>query len=438
MDSIKIEDYIKKAIKLDYPADFKWLTDMFAYLVDSNYEDKYVKIDKNNFYVKLPDNEDSEKIDVYLLTDKYKEPILTPQMKITVEKGFLPNIREDIETTVGRLIVNYLLLARVFGDKIDYINKPFTVSYIENEYIVKYLVSKGEEDKKPKSISIDEYTKFIDTVSYIIKLNKLLVHAGGPLVISRPPDIVQYRKKLIEEAKKKYGEDALERLDVVGEIDKKLEEYEKEYIKDDPVLVPKISGKTLGAMKKMYAAYGHGGDFFYKDGKAHYLEKSLEEGWDDTKEAITILYNDIRMGSYSRGFKTQKGGYTAKQGLRATTDLKIVKGDCGSKTGLPIIITEKNYKEYLGRYIIVNNKPLLLTEDNIKNYFNKNVLMRSPMFCHMDTNFCSTCMGKNVENYENGISIMVINMAGVILNASMKAMHDQSIKLAKLDIDDLI
>ena len=428
MDKIDIKSYILKSIELDYPANFKWLTDMFSYIVEDPFEDEFVKIEKGYFYVKV-DN------DILLLTDDYKNMVLDIKMKIKVPKGFLPNIKNDIETTVGRLIANYLLLARIFGDKIDYINEPFNVSLIEDVYIAKYL----EIDKKdPKNITVDEYTKFIDSASYLTRLNRLIVHAGSPLSITRPNDIENYRKKLIEEAKKKYGEDAMQRLDVVGEIDKKLEEYEKSYLKDDPTLTPKVSGKTLTAMKKMYASYGHGGDFFYNDGKAHYIEESLEEGWNKDKEDISIIYNDIRSASYKRGAETQKGGYTAKQGLRATTDLKIVKGDCGSKVGLNVKLTNDNYKNYLGRYIIQNGKPILLTDDNIKSYINKIVSIRTPMYCHMENNYCSTCMGKNVENYQNGISIMVINMAGVILNSSMKAMHDQSVKLAKLDMNDFL
>jgi len=432
MNKIDILDYFKKAVKLDYLSDFQWFIDMLTYIEEDNYEDRFIKIEDKSFFVKIKENDNEE---LFLITDDYKEPVLNIKTKITIEKGFLPNVEEDLETTVGRVIANYVLLSRVFGDKIKYINQPFTVSDIEDGYIAKYL----EIDKNnPKNITVDEYTKFVDSVSYLTRLNRIIVHAGTPKILTRPEGIEEYRQKLIEEAKKKYGEDAMSRLDVVGEIDKKLEEYEREYLKDDPTLAPKISGKTMGALKKMYASYGHGGDFFYNDGKAHYIEESLEEGWRDNQEDITILYNDIRMASYKRGAETQKGGYTAKQGLRATTDLKIVKGDCGSRVGLSVKLTKDNYKSYIGRYMIQNNKPVLITEDNVKPLIGKTISIRSPMFCHMDTHFCSTCMGKNVENYENGISIMVINMAGVILNASMKAMHDQSIKLAKLDMNDLI
>ena len=434
---ITLTDYLVKAINLDYPADFQWLTGMFSFIAEKEYEDEFIIIQDNQFFVKLKNEEDNEKIDNYLLMSNYENAILTPKTQIKVAANSIPYLKEDVDTTVGRLIANYLLILRIFKGKVDYINNKFDVSTIENKYIVKLLASPDDKDID-KKITIEEYTKFIDTVSYLTRLNRFIVHAGGPDFMTRPDGIETYRKKLIEEAKKKYGEDAMERLDVIGEIDKKLEAYEKEATKDDPAMLMEVEGKTKQALKKMYGAYGHGGDFFYNDGKAHYLENSLEEGWDDTKEAITILYNDIRTGSYSRGAETQKGGYAAKQGLRATTDIKIVKGDCGSKVGLDSLITEKDKETYIGRYIISNGKPLLLTDENIDKYINKVVTLRTPMFCHMENHFCSTCMGEQAKNYQNGIAIMVINMAGIILNTSMKAMHDQSIKIVKLNLDDMI
>ena len=434
---ITVPEYLIRAINSDYLINFQWLTNMFSYVAEAEYEDEFILIKDKQFYVKLKSQEDNEDVSIYLLKDDYIEPILTPKLKIKVAANSIPYLTEDIDTTAGRLITNYLLILRIFKGKISYINDKFDVSTIENKYVIKLLASPDDENLD-KKITIDEYTKFIDTVSFLTRLNRFIVYAGGPDFMMRPDGIEAYRKKLIEEAKKKYGEDAMERLDVIGEIDKKLEAYEKEATKDDPTMLMDVAGKTKQAMKKMFGAYGHGGDFFYDDGKAHYLENSLEEGWDDTKEAITILYNDIRTGSYSRGAETQKGGYAAKQGLRATTDLKIVKGDCGSKVGLDTLITEKNKGTFIGRYTIVNGKPVLLTDENINKYINKVIPLRSPMFCHIEDNFCSTCMGESSINYQNGIAIMVINMAGAILNISMKAMHDQSIKIVDLNLNDLI
>ena len=433
---ITVSEYLTRAINSDYPTNFQWLTNMFSYLAEKEYEDEYVKIKDNQYFVKLKNQEDDSTV-MYLLKDKYEEPIIDSKMKVSLVANSIPYLTEDVDTTAGRLIANYLLILRIFKGKIAYINNKFDVSYIENKYIIKLLASPDDKDVD-KKITIEEYTKFIDTVSFLTRLNRFIVHAGGPDFMARPDGIDEYRTKLIAEAKKKYGDDAMEKIDVIGEIDKKLEKYQQEALKDDPAMMMEVEGKTKQAVKKMFGAYGHGGDFYYTDGKAHYLENSLEEGWDDTKEAITVLYNDIRTGSYSRGAETQKGGYAAKQGLRATTDIKIIKGDCGSKVGLDSLITEKNKETFIGRYIIVGGKSLLLTEENVDKYVNKVVSLRSPMFCHTENNFCSTCMGEASKNYQNAVAIMVINMAGIILNTSMKAMHDQSIKLVKLNLDDMI
>jgi len=255
--------------------------------------------------------------------------------------------------------------------------------------------------------------------------------------VTMPDGIIKYREEVIKELKKKYGDNALSKLEVAAELETKIKEYLKNNLKDDPYVDKIKHGKTLGAMKKMYGEYGHGGDFFYDDGKAHVIEKSLEEGWDKDEETITILYNDIRQGSYKRGAETQKGGYTAKQALRATSDLKIIDTDCGSKVTYPFLVTKDNYKKIIGRYIVEQGKLKLLDNENVKNYIGKKVELRSPLYCKATPNFCKVCCGEAMKNYENGISIMVVNMAGIILNTSMKAMHNTSLELVDLDMNDL-
>ena len=433
MNELSVEEYYKQSIKLGYPKDFNWIMDMYSFIAEDKYEDDYIKIEDKSLYVKIEDSDEP-----VLLIEEYTEPVITPKFKLKIKKDFLPNVKKDLETTAGRLLANYILISDAFNNKVEYINEAFNVSDIEKNYLAVKLVSEGDKDAKPDSIYVSEYNKFIDAVSYLTRINRFIVHAGSELSMTRETGIEEYRNKLIAEAKKKYKEDAMTRLDVVGEIDKKLEEHMKEHFKDDPTLTFKISGKSISGLKKMYSSYGHGGDMLYNDGKAHYVEKSLEEGWDKDKETIAVLYNDIRMASYKRGAETQKGGYTAKQGLRATTDLKIIKGDCGSKVGLEVHLTKDNKKLYLDRYVIENNKTTLLTEENIDKYVGKVIKVRSPLFCHIKNNFCSTCMGDGTKNYENGISIMVINMAGIILNTSMKAMHNHGVSLAKIDMKDFM
>jgi len=429
-----VQDYIKYAIKNDYPKYYKWLVDMFS-IVAEDYEDEFVKVNNNNFYVKIKDNEQTEEV---LLISDYKEPVVNPKTKIKVEKGFLPNIKEDIETTVGRLLVNYLLLSRNFGDKIPYINQKFTVSYIEDTYIAPMLIGKKEEEQGKKGITISEYTKFVDSVTYLMRINRFLVPSSTEKNVTQPEDVVEYRQKLIEECKKKYGDNCMEKMDKVAEIESKLKQWLKEKLKDDPIVDKLGHGKTLDAMRKMYTMYGHGGDFFYQDGKAHVIEKSLEEGWDKDDETITILYNDIRMASYKRGAETQKGGYTAKQALRATNDIKIIDTDCGSKVTYSFKVKKDNYSKIIGRYMLVNGKlKLIETKDDAKALIGKTVELRSPLYCKLEHHFCKICCGEKMKNYENGIAMMVVNAAGIILNTSMKAMHNQSLELTRLDLEDL-
>ncbi len=432
--------YLKYAFENDYPLNFDWLVDMLSLLPDGT-EDEFVKVEDNVFYGKIKNTETNEIELLELNTDYSNEPLLKPKTPLHLPKGFLPFIDEDMDTTFGRLLANFIVIYKPFNNKVAYINAPFTVGDIEDTIIKNLLISNDEIEKKGKThITIAEYEKFVDYVIYLSRLNRLIAVSSTEKTTQPPPNIKEYREKLINEYKKKYGDNVLEKLDKVAEIDKKLLEYEKEYLKDDPTIKTYVKGKVLNAMKKMYLSYGHGGSFYFKDGKAHVVPESLAEGWDIDDEKITVLYNDIREGSFKRGFETQKGGYGAKQGLRATIDMKVLDTDCGSKMYYNLNVTDMNYKELKGRYILKQGKPVLIsTEEEAKKYIGKLVQLRTPMYCKLDKHGrCKVCMGEDMKNYENGIALMVIDMFGKVLNSSMKAMHDSSLNLVKLDLNDII
>lgn len=70
------------------------------------------------------------------------------------------------------------------------------------------------------------------------------------------------------------------------------------------------------------------------------VTNSLYEGWQNDKFAT---FNNVsRAGSFDRGSETQLGGVSAKE-IRATSNTRIVKGDCGTKMGILIVVTDDNY-----------------------------------------------------------------------------------------------
>ena len=412
--------YFKYAIDKKYPLKLKWFYDLFTFVADKEYEDEYIIIDKNNAYIKQEDKE-------LLISGKYAEPLFDFKDEVTLPKGWLPNIKKDIVTTVGRMIMNYILLVNNFNDKIDYINKQFTVDDVED--IIKNKLS---DEPKNDEISVPEYRKFIKSVYYINGFSNLINLTSTNKSILPAPGIDKVRKELLEKYKKKYGEEKMQDPAIIAQLEKELVDYDNQYLKGDPTIGKLLSGKVKNvARKKMYIMFGIGNAV---DGDPKPVTYSLEDGWKKNANDLTTLYNDARGGSYSRGAETQQGGVVAKDTLRATSDIKILTKDCGSKVFIKTTLTPKNASNYLGRYINDKGKLTLLTTDNIDKYVGKTVNLRDPMTCKAAPHFCTICMGDSMKSYENGMSLIASGIGGTMLNESLKKFHGGNVEVQELDM----
>jgi len=425
MDDIVVK-YLGYAIKNEYPLTLKWIIDMFSVIDEEKYEDEYIYKNKNEIYVKM----DNELVKLY---KDNKMPLFRTTDPIHIPKDFLANVDKEMDTTVGRVIMNYLLLAYNFGNKIPYINRKFSIGEIE-DIIAKRLT---DDINDPKGIYVKEYIQFVDMVTYIKNFNKINSLSATDKTLLPPPDIEKYRKQLIEEYKKKYGPNALEKKNVIAEIENKLKEYEDNYIKNDPAYGKLVTGKVNNARKKMYVSYGIGMEFT-PSSKAKYIDDALIEGWDKDPKKLAILFNDSRLASYNRGKQTQDGGVVAKITLRAVNDIKILDTDCGTNVTRKYLVTKDNYKKLLGRHMMVGNTTVTITNENIQPYIGKYINLRTPMGCKLEHHFCVKCATAQMKDYENGLSLLVNDVAGAILNESLKAMHKSSIESTTLSINDLV
>jgi len=421
-------DFLAYSFKNKLPLELKWCFNVFAYIAEPEYEDEFFVVKDNTFFYKIKDDKNQQTLEA--LVKPYKEAVFRFNDEIQVPKGFLPNIKKDLITTPGRLIANYILLVIPFGDKIEYINKQFDIGDIENNYIIKLL----SDEPKDGEISVDEYLKFLDSVEYIQGLATVLNRTATPKAVLPPPNIDEYRKKVIKEFINKYGEKGLQDPTIVKEIESKLEEYDNEYLKGDPTLGKLLKGKTKNiARKKMYLDFGIGNAV---TGTAKPILYSLSDGWKKDPEDLATFYNDARGGSYGRGAETQQGGVVAKDTLRATSDIKIINTDCGTKVYRKQLITDKNYKLYFDRFINDNGKTVKLTLDNINKYIGKEVKLYTPMGCKLAPHFCTKCMGESIKDYENGMALMASGVGGTILNQSLKKFHGTALEVVDLELSE--
>ncbi len=425
MEKISKAEYLKYSIEQDFPLKLQWVISMFSVIMDDT---DYVKFGlKDSLFVTVNDVD-------YILEDCIKDkPVFDPTDKITVKEGFLLNIHEDIDTTVGRILLNYILLTYNFKGKVEYQNKVFTIGQIEDNYVAALLKDDVENDDK--YISVDEYNSFVDSAMYLENWADVISVSSTEKSIVPPPGIKEYRAKLLKEAIEKHGPDALKDYAIVAAIETDLKAYDKEYLKDDPSLGKLLDGKILNNSRKKLFLMNGADKGFKGDGEAILLDKSLDEGWEKDPVKLAEQFNTIRYGSYTRGKETFKGGLTAKILLRATSSMLVEMKDCKTKAYKSWLVTKDNVVALIGRYIMISDKPILLeTKEQVGTYIDKVVKLRSPMYClAKGENICSVCSGTGLADNENSIPLLITTIGENVLKMSLAATHRSGVSTVRLN-----
>jgi len=418
-------EYLKYAYEKGLLTKLKWYFSFLTVPADKLYDGDYYLYDNGKYQVKVNDTKE--------LLEGTSEMVLSLNDELDIPAGYFPNVTKPTNTTVGILLVNYILLVKPFGDKIEYINGEVKISYIES------IIAKRLTDAKDKvqDITIPEYVKFVDNSGFLTSLSRIVSISSTPKALIPPPGIDAYKKKVMQEMKDKYGDEVFQDYTRVAELETKLKEFDAEFLKDDPSFGKMLSGKVVNvARKKLFLMYGAEAGFD-RSGKAKLVTNSLANGWPDDTEELARMYNASRAGSYDRGSETQKGGTAAKVVLRATNSIKIKEGDCGTKRYRTFTVNDNNKLLLVGRNITVGSNVIELTPDNIESYVNKKVKLRSPSYCkESDSNFCTTCAGPRMSRYKDGISLLVLDISSKLLDISMASMHAKELKTVKLDLDE--
>jgi hypothetical protein len=360
-----------------------------------------------------------------------KAPLFSFKDKLTIDGSWYPGITAPIETTLGRLLFNYIAIYSSFGTKFPYINEMIDVGKIENQIAAK--LQSTTSDKSDAYYYVDELIKFNDATQFICQLSTLCTISATPKNIVKPPGINEFKAKLIKE----YG-DRLRDPVVLAEYEKKLKAYDEEWLKDDPSNGVFLTGKLKNvARKKMYLGVGMEGSFDESPASITPITNSLDQGWHTTPEEFTAAINGQRSGAVARGLDTQKGGVLYKQLIRSTNNIKITDNDCGSKLGLHRTFNLEDYRKLINRYIILPNGGIKLieSEEEAKKYVDKEVILRSPMFCkESGSNRCRVCMGESMAKIPKGLTIPITEISSIVLNTFMKRMHVTGVSTTPLDI----
>lgn len=364
-------------------------------------------------------------------------PLFAVKDRIQIDPSWMESVAEPMDVPFGNFLYNAICIYPSFKDKVPFIKGQTSVQDLERK--VAPILQDTPLPGKPREkqfIYCDEWVKYLDSREHLKSIAHLLNQSATVKTITKSPDFEAFKRKL----EKEYAGQLEDPVKLV-EFEKKLQEFDNEWLKGDPADKTFLTGKVRNvARKKMHISIG-AEPGFEKKSTVIPITESLDNGWPTDPDKHVSVINGIRFGSLSRGKETIKGGVTAKYLLRAGNNFSISDGDCGSKNGLAVHYDQGNYRRLIGRSIVLNasgEHKLVPTEDDAKNYIGKDVILRSPAYCRVGGDkICRVCAGEGIAINPTGVSIALTEMSSIVMNDFMKQMHDTTIKTEKLNIDEI-
>lgn len=412
------EEYFKLALKEKLIHKLKWHVAMLNTYVKEN---EYCVLRENTLYVKV--NNTEYELEDYVLN----EPAISHTMPITLSRDDISNIEGTIETTVGRALINYLLVAEPLGPVIPYNNEPG----ISAKKLEKEVMSLLSSDK----IEVKQYLRFVDNCIFISNLSRYLLQPITKKNLLPPPNIDKIKEEKIKEYEGKYGKGWENNPIHAGEFIADLEKVDKEYLKDDPSTGVTMVGKALESRRKIFLTFGSNPSKLDKNPK--FMFRSLTEGYPLDGNIMSGVANSIIDGSLARGKETQVGGVIYKVLTKAGRDMLIVPGDCGTTIYKEVKVTESNANSLTGINMVDGNNIVEISEPN--KLIGRTIKVRSPLFCKSGgKHYCEVCVGRMLKEKKEALGIMFTYISEVFLSASLKKMHNAGLKLTEFNILDNI
>lgn len=360
-------------------------------------------------------------------------PLFRMRSYIELKAGEVDNLSDDVTTTYGNVLYNYMCIVYPFGNKIPFLTGRWSPKKVESLIVDRFAEKQdvAPEERSPHLIYVDEYLRFTDAMFNLTAFPQLCVPACTEKTMTPPPGIVEFRTELL----KKY-EGRLHDPAVIAEIDAQIIQYLKDWMKNDPGMNFLINEKSFNVVRKKLFGIGGAEAGLDDNVSMDLITKSLSEGWQIDKFAT--LNTNSRAGSFNRGSQTELGGEAVKWLFRAASNSKVTADDCGSKLGITIDVPPNGFRDVLGFTAIISedgSEQEKITSENVNNYLGKKVRLRSSMFCKLDkTDYCRTCLGQRLSTNPNGLGVAVAETGSIILNDFMKAMHGTAIEVRKLNI----
>lgn len=353
------------------------------------------------------------------------EPPFKVRDEFVMSAGNIENYPQgdDVTTSVGRFLLNYIVLAQSLGAIVPYINDVWNVKTVE-----KYLANALLADKA----AAEQVNRAIDGMYFIGHFTELGVPTGTRRSLTTDPAVKQRKAELLEQYK-----DQLNDPIVMKKIEDELLRMDRAWLEGDAAmrfLTPLGKKQFNVSRKKMFLAIGGIEDFDKGTGKYTFVPNSLADGW--SPEAFPAIANEVRKGSFERGHETQKGGALSKFITRVFQDLEVREPDCGTDRVLQVDFHIVDIHQFIGRYVVSGNDLIEITTENMGQFDGKVVNVRSPLLCETKNGLCYKCTGSRFEKLSvEALSMLVVDISSTFINLSLKSMHGTTIEL--FDVDPL-
>lgn len=360
-----------------------------------------------------------------------KLPLFTAQEPLMVDKSICISASDTpVESNFGALLTNLLLLVDYYGTKIPYVPYKLNMENIESIIIKNRAVDIPGKERDPTKFYLDEYIKMSQGVEFFRTLTPLCTSSLTDRNMVMPDGLAEYKKKLLEE---KYNNDVSDPVKLAA-FESEMVEYVKQSLKGDPSLGKLVKGKIeKNSLRKMFSSSGAEGGM---GGAMVPITESLADGLTYSPEQLQALINGARAGSYFRGLDTVKGGVSFKLVVRVLSAFFVQDTDCGTNLGLTITYDESNIKQLVSRTVMEGKglKEIQSLED-AKSYMGKQITVRSTGYCKAKSSaFCRVCAGPRLFRFPEGLAIPASEITGIILDASMAAMHKNTTEVTTLDL----
>jgi len=332
-------------------------------------------------------------------------------------------------TTVGLWLYNKWYIENELFDLFGYINK--TIDGKQMGKMNRELSYALMEDR----ISVQVLKNYLMKTQIIMQFVTILAPNYSESMLLITKTIAKKKEELI----KKYQKELEAGDTIVAEmVEKELLNYALEALKDDPSMDIFLSGARSNIdnnFKNLFVWKGATRDP-NPDAKQQFRIATSNYMDGIKREEYALYCNSGIEGAYSRGKKTEHGGYLENLTTSAYQDLILDEPgtDCGTDRHIEVTLSPANYNMYMYNNIIgPNGKLIELNSQNLEKFMGKKVKMRMAYLCPHE-HPCNACAGNfyyklGVKN----VGLTLMQVFSIYKNKAMKAFHDSTVQLTEVD-----